>query len=221
MSKRLLELFCGTKSVGKIFEADGYEVVSLDYNPEFDATHTADILTWDYKQYPSDYFDVIWASPDCTTWSLATGGKYRSKIEIYGKQNERYEKSVIGNKMVCRVIEILKYFKPKSWFIENPRGLMCHFPPLIDFIKETEAVRTLVYYGNYNNWGFPKPTHIWSNHKLWDNETMPEFSADQYVLKFHRGNNAMKRFYNTFYKANAKDRSKIPPDLIKRLKEFI
>ena len=27
---RLLELFCGTKSVGNIFELAGYEVVSLD-----------------------------------------------------------------------------------------------------------------------------------------------------------------------------------------------
>ena len=88
MVKRLLELFCGTKSVGKVFEEAGYEVVSLDYEKKFNATHIEDILTWDYKQYPPDYFNVIWASPDCTTWSLATGGKYRVKSEIYGRNNE-------------------------------------------------------------------------------------------------------------------------------------
>lgn len=60
---RLLELFCGTKSVGKKFEEIGYEVISLDYNPKFNATHTEDFLTWNYKQYPSDHFDIIWASP--------------------------------------------------------------------------------------------------------------------------------------------------------------
>ena len=148
---KVLELFAGSRSVGKIAEELGMEVFSSDLTP-FDGIHYAvSILDFDVTKVPFQP-DVIWASPDCTTWSLATGGKYRSKIEIYGKQNERYEKSVIGNKMVCRVIEILKYFKPKSWFIENPRGLMCHFPPLIDFIKETEAVRTLVYYGNYNTY---------------------------------------------------------------------
>ena len=81
-TKRLLELFCGTKSVGKVFETDGYEIISLDFNPKFEATHTEDILTWDYMQYSKDYFNVIWASPDCTTWSLATGGKYRLKNQI-------------------------------------------------------------------------------------------------------------------------------------------
>ena len=118
MVKRLLELFCGTKSVGNVFKQDGYDVVSLDYNAEFDATHTADILTWDYTQYAPDYFDVIWASPDCTTWSIATGGKYRTKAEIYGIKNKRYEKSVVGNKMVNRVIEILKYFNAKLFKIK-------------------------------------------------------------------------------------------------------
>ena len=131
---RLLELFCGTKSVGKIFEEAGYEVVSLDYNPSFDATHTCDILTWNYTTYAPDYFDVIWASPDCTTWSLATGGKYRLKSSIYGLNNERQDKATIGNNMVLKVIEILKYFQPNSWFIENPIGLMQYFPPLQEFI---------------------------------------------------------------------------------------
>lgn len=221
MVKRLLELFCGTKSVGKIFEQDGYEVVSLDYNPEFDATHTADLLTWDYKQYSPDYFNVIWASPDCTTWSLASGGQYRTKVDIYGVKNEKYEKSVIGNNLVLRVIEILKYFKNTSWFIENPRGLMQHFPPLIDFITETNSSKTLVYYGNYNDWGYPKATNIWSNLKLWNNESKPIFSDDAFEMRYHPHDKRMKRYYKKFRTANARDRSKIPPDLIARLKALM
>jgi site-specific DNA-cytosine methylase len=221
MVKRLLELFCGTKSVGNVFKQDGYEVISLDYNPEFDATHTADILTWDYTQYAPDYFNVIWASPDCTTWSLASGGQYRTKVDIYGVKNKKYEKSVIGNNMVLRVIEIIKYFKNTSWFIENPRGLMQHYPPLIDFITETNSSKTLVYYGNYNDWGYPKATNIWSNLKLWNNEHMPIFTEDAYVLRLHPHDKRMKRYYKKFNSANARDRSKIPPDLIARLKALI
>jgi hypothetical protein len=217
MVKHLLELFCGTKSVGNVFREKGYEVVSLDYNKKFDATHSVDILTWDYKIYPEDYFDTIWASPDCTTWSLATGGKYRRKDSIYGLNNQFQEKATLGNNMVLRVIEILKYFKCKSWFIENPRGLMQHFPPLIDFIKETNSNKVLVYYANYNDWGFPKPTHIWSNLALWDNEPMPTMSEDKYVVKFHKGSNRNKRFYKAFGDGNPESRSKIPPELIERL----
>ena len=63
---RLLELFCGTKSVGKVAEQQGYEVVSLDFEPRFNATHTIDIFDWDYKQYPVGYFNVLLLKPTIT-----------------------------------------------------------------------------------------------------------------------------------------------------------
>ena len=221
MTKRLLELFCGTKSVGKVFEKQGYEVTSLDFNPKFNATFTEDILTWNYKQYAPDHFDVIWASPDCTTFSLASGGKYRLKSEIYGRDNGNLEKSIQANNMVLRVIEILEYFNSDAWFIENPRGLLIHFPPMKDFIQKNNANVNLVYYANYNDWGFPKATNIWSNLKLWENEKQPIMDPSKYVVKFHKKNNANKKFYKTFTSGNTEERSRIPPDLITRLMGLI
>lgn len=220
-TKRILELFCGTKSVGKVFESAGYEVISLDYNKKFNATHTEDILMWDYKKYPSDYFDVIWASPDCRTWSLATGGKYRTKEKIWGLNNQFQDQTTLGNNMILKVIEIIKYFNPKSWFIENPRALLKWFPPLQDFIKESGSNMNLVYYANYNDWGFPKPTNIWSNLPLWKDETIPIMPEDSYVKKYHTFNGKEKKYYKAFEKGNAESRSKIPPDLINRLRLLI
>jgi site-specific DNA-cytosine methylase len=220
MVKRLLELFCGTKSVGKVFENKGYEIISLDYNKKFNATHIEDFLTWDYTIYPTNYFDVIWASPDCTTWSLATGGKYRTKASIYGLNNQHQEKSIFANNMILKVIEILKYFQPQSWFIENPRGLLKWFPPLQQFIDEEGANMNLVYYANYNNWGFPKPTNIWSNLSLWENEKIPVMPTDSYVIKHRKSDGKNKRYYKAFQK-NPEERSKIPPDLITRLLSLI
>ena len=216
---RLLELFCGTKSVGTEFENAGYEVVSLDYNPSFKATHTVDILNWDYRQYPPDFFDVIWGSPDCVTWSVATGGKYRLKSSIYGLDNSFQPQATTANNMVLRVIEILKYFTCKAWFIENPRGNLIHFPPLQQFIKDISGHTTLVYYGNYN-WSFPKPTYIWSNLFLWKNETMPVMSEDTYVVR-HRNDGRVDKYYKAYGDVKSKDRSRIPPDLIKRLMSLI
>lgn len=217
MVKRLLELFCGTKSVSKVAEKMGYEIVSLDFDPKFDATICEDILEWDYKVYPPDYFDVVWASPDCRTWSFATGGKYRSKADILGKGNIHQEEATTGNKMISRVIEIMKYFTPPTWYIENPRALLQYYPPLIDFIEEMGAFRVRVYYGNYGH-GCPKPTHIWTNKPVWEDEPSPNMPEHTYDLKYHKFNKCMKKYYKVFNGfANGEQRSVIPPELIHRL----
>ena len=51
---RLLELFCGTKSVGRAFEAAGCEVVSLDIVSKFEPTILCDIRSWDYTTFAGD-----------------------------------------------------------------------------------------------------------------------------------------------------------------------
>ena len=79
---RLLELFSGTHSVGKVAESLEYEVVSLDicdYKGNFSPTHKIDILNFDYKMYDKDYFDVIWASPPCVYYSTLQYGWYGQK----------------------------------------------------------------------------------------------------------------------------------------------
>ena len=63
---KLLELFSGTKSVGKVAEQLGYEVTSLDLK---NADINCNILDWDYTIYEPGNFDVIWASPPCNTFS--------------------------------------------------------------------------------------------------------------------------------------------------------
>ena len=63
---RVLELFSGTESVGKVARALGYDVISLDLT---DATICCDIMEWDYKTFSAGYFDIIWASPPCNTFS--------------------------------------------------------------------------------------------------------------------------------------------------------
>ena len=63
---RLLELFSGTKSVGRAFEALGWEVTSLDADATTRPTICADVQAWDYGTYPPGHFDLIWASPVCT-----------------------------------------------------------------------------------------------------------------------------------------------------------
>ena len=59
---RLLELFSGTGSIGKVFRARGWEVVSVDCDAKMQPTIVADIGTFDYKML-GGYYDAVWCWP--------------------------------------------------------------------------------------------------------------------------------------------------------------
>ena len=66
---RILELFSGTGSVGNVCRRLGCEVTSLDRDMPADIR--MDIMDWDYRSYLPKSFDIIWASPPCTEYSVA------------------------------------------------------------------------------------------------------------------------------------------------------
>ena len=141
---KLLELFSGTGSVGTVAKDMGWTVVSLDLKG---ADINCDILQWKYKKYPVKYWDMIWASPPCTEYSIAKQTGVR-KIEE-------------ANKIVIKTLEIIKYFKPRIWFVENPQtGLL----------KKQPFMEGLPYFDiDYCKYGMPyrKRTRLWTNIETW------------------------------------------------------
>ena len=110
---RILDLFSGTGSIPKQIRADD-ECVSVDISADLhEPTILVDIMEWDYKSaFPIGHFDVIFAGVPCTEYSrLRDCCKHTKPPDI--------EKA---NKVVLRTLEIIDYFKPKFWFIENPDG---------------------------------------------------------------------------------------------------
>ena len=59
----------GTGSVGKIARELGHRVISLDI--DMDADIKTDILDWNYKKYEPKTFNLVWALPPCTEYSIA------------------------------------------------------------------------------------------------------------------------------------------------------
>ncbi len=75
---RVLDLFPGTGSVGRVFREEGFKVVSDDINPKFKPTIIADVLEWDYASaFPLGYYDVVFVFPPCEQFSRARTTKPR------------------------------------------------------------------------------------------------------------------------------------------------
>jgi len=160
----VLELFSGTHSVGKVATELGWDVISLDN--ELPADHQIDIFDFDYKQYPQDTFDIVWASPPCTYYSNLQscwlGRKKKDGIILTKELLEEHRKE--SDHLIRKTLEIIDYFKPELWFMENPqRGQL----------KDREVVKGLNYYDvsycMYSDWGYEKRTRIWTNKKNWNN----------------------------------------------------
>ena len=147
---KVLELFAGSRSIGKAAESLGYEVYSSDLNDFEGIDYPIDILEFDITKVPFKP-DIIWASPPCTYFSVASIGKHWNK-----DHTPKTEQAIFGVKVVSKTIQIIKELNPKYWYIENPRGKLRK----LDFMQPLP--RTTVWYCTYGD-KRAKPTDIWTN----------------------------------------------------------
>lgn len=155
----VLDLFCGTKSIANAFEERGHTVYTVDWDKQFNPSLVADIgklTAADIIKLCGGVPDIIWASPDCTTYSVCKIGYHRRKDENgdllpktdYAKQCDETNKHLIS---------LIKELNPKYWFIENPvAGLR-----KMSFMQGLP--RYTVTYCQYDEKRM-KPTDIWTNH---------------------------------------------------------
>lgn len=146
---KVLELFAGSRSIGKAAESLGYDVFSSDVNDFDKIDYVVDILNFDIKKVPF-HPDIIWASPPCTTYSIAAISHHRPK----NKPLSNF--AIKSDLIVKKTLQIIKELNPNKWYIENPRGLLRKQNFMIGLPKTT------VWYCTYG-YNRAKPTDIWSN----------------------------------------------------------
>ena len=150
MPRRALELFSGSGSVGKVFEDAGWLVVSVDNDPRCEATHCVDIREFNYKQYPPGFFDFVHCSPPCTEYSVAKTVGVRKLDE--------------ADALVLKSREILRYFKPAFFVIENPySGLLKRREVILDLNPLMKRACYCKYSTDANQFLYKKETALWTN----------------------------------------------------------
>lgn len=157
---KVLELFAGTRSIGKAFEERGHQVFSVEWNKNFDNIDLyIDIGELTSKQVVEKfgYPDVIWMSPDCTTFSVAAISHHRRKNNETGNLDPISDYAKFCDRVDQHCLELIKELKPKYWFIENPRGGMRKMTWMQGLPRYTV---TYCKYGDSRM----KPTDIFTNH---------------------------------------------------------
>ena len=210
---KVLELFAGTRSIGKEFEAKGHEVYSIEWDKEhpnidwyvdIGTITTQDII--DRFGVP----DVVWASPDCTSYSIAAISHHRIREDdgnLTPKSNYAKFCDKVNIHVIDMINELLEINPKLIYFIENPRGGMRK----MNFMKDLP--RYTVTYCQYGDTRM-KPTDIWTNHPN------PKFkppckNGDPCHESAPRGSKT-----GTQGRKNAKERSRIPKQLCKHIVEI-
>lgn len=203
---KVLELFCGTKSISAAFKAAGHETFTVDWEKSFNPDLQIDIGELTAKQIIKlcgGKPDVIWASPDCTSYSIAAISTHRTR-EKNGNLAPKSDYAKKCDAVNKRVLDLIAELKPKYYFIENPRGAMRK----MDFMKGLYRY-TLTYcqYGDKRM----KPTDIWTNHP--DPKFKPMCkNGDSCHEPAPRGSQT-----GTQGLKNSKERARIPEELCKHI----
>ena len=191
---RTVELFSGTKSFSKVAKKYGHSTFTIDFSPTDQPDLCADILAVD--SLPS--CDILWASPPCTCFSVASIGTH------WGGGYRVYEPKSLGAKtsllVIQKMLDLINKTKPKYWFIENPRGVLRKLPIMQGLTRHTI---TYCQYGDDRM----KPTDIWTNYKEWTPKK-PCKNGDTCHVSAPRGSRT-----GTQGIKGARDRSRIPDGL--------
>lgn len=157
---KVLELFAGTRSIGKAFETKGHEVFSVEWDKSFENIDLYEDISKVTTEDILQKFgrpDVIWASPDCSTFSIAAISHHRRKNEVTGNLEPVSEYAKFCDQVDQHVLQLIRELNPRFYFIENPRGGMRKMTWMQDLPRYTV---TYCQYGDTRM----KPTDIWTNH---------------------------------------------------------
>lgn len=128
----MLDLFAGLGGASAAMRDRGWEVVTVDVDPAFGCTVTADLSAWSWTGRRPD---LVWASPPCTEFSREIMPWCRT-----GKPPSL--------DLVRAAVRVINECDPTWWVLENVRGACRWLLPVLGDHRAS--------YGPYFLWGrFP------------------------------------------------------------------
>jgi len=199
----VLELFAGSRSIGKVGDDLGMNVFSVDWEKYEDIDLCIDVAKLTKEDIPF-IPDVIWASPDCTTYTIAAISTHRNNTE---PKSEYAKKCDITNQHFISLIKEWLEINPNMvFFIENPRGMLRKMPWMQEFKRHT------VWYCQYYD-ERAKPTDIWTNSDTW----IPRPVCHNGNKECHHAPAPRGSKTGTQGRKGAYERSKIPEELCREV----
>jgi site-specific DNA-cytosine methylase len=195
----LLELFAGSRSIGKAAEQLGHNVFSIDWSAYEGINLSMDIEDLQPEQVPF-IPDMVWASPDCTTYSIAAISTHRDGVLPKSDYAKKCDK--VNQHFISLIKHWLTINPNLVFFIENPRGMLRKMPFMQEFKRHT------VWYCTYGD-ERAKPTDIWTNSQTW----IPKPVCHNGNKNCHHSPAPRGSKTGTQGRKNSFDRSKIPAEL--------
>ena len=125
-NKKVIELFAGKQSFSKVAQELGFVTFTTDKNDLNGIDYVVDILNFDFNRVPF-IPDILWASPDCSVFSKASGNIHFDSKKLKPKT----EKAKMALKIIDKTLEIIQHYlniNPNlKYYIENPVGRLIKY----------------------------------------------------------------------------------------------
>ena len=151
----IFDFFSGTGSSTQAFKDAGHTVITFELDPYFEATEHTDVMLLKANSLVEKYGqpDFVWASPPCTSFSVASIGHHW--ISGGDSPTPRTEQARESQELVRHTVQLIKELNPtKGWLMENPRGMLRKLSVVKDLPRHTV---TYCKYGDSRM----KPTDLW------------------------------------------------------------